>query len=71
MSVPQLMSPGSGAHELHLLKLTHLEAVLLNKRSHYNQKPSPQLEKSPHSPCGGAKESPCAAIVSITVKINE
>ena len=35
----QLLSQGSRAQELQLLKPTHLEPVLRNKRSHCNEKP--------------------------------
>ena len=38
--VPQLLSLRSRAHEPQLLKPTHLEPVVRNKRSHDNEKPA-------------------------------
>ena len=38
--VPQLLSLRSRAHEPQLLKLTRLEPMLRNKRSHRNEKPA-------------------------------
>jgi len=44
---PQLLSPCSRAHELQLLKPNHLNPVLLNKKSHQNEKSTPVNEEYP------------------------
>ena len=38
------------AHVPQLLKPTHLEPMLCNKRSHHNEKPAHRNESSPRSP---------------------
>ena len=42
---PQLLSLRSRAHEPQLVKPVRLEPVLLNKRSHRNEKPAPRNEE--------------------------
>ena len=44
---PQLLSLHSGACEPQLLKLTRLEPVLRNRRSHRNEKPAHRKEEWP------------------------
>ena len=48
-AVPQLLSLRSRAHMPQLLKLTRLEPVLHNKRSHRNEKPVHHNEEQPRS----------------------
>ena len=50
------------AHALQLLKPTHLEPMLRNKRSHCNEKPAHRNEEQP--PLATTRESPCAAMKS-------
>ena len=47
------------AHVPQLLKTAHLEPVLRNKRSHFNEKPAHHNEEQP--PLAATRESPCAA----------
>ena len=48
-----------GAHVPQLLKPTHLEPMLCNKRSHRNEKPVHRKEEK--LPLAATRESPCAA----------
>ena len=47
--VPQLLSLPSRVCEPQLLKPTHLEPVLCNKRSHHNEKPTDHDKEKAHA----------------------
>ena len=67
---PQLLSLRSRAREPQLLKPTCLEPVLLNERSHHNEKPAHCNEEYP--PLAATRESPHAAMkTQRSQKINQ